>query len=525
MSTNRLPKRIALGTATMLASGTLALLGAPAAHADTNLGTLTATPATGADSDGMSFTTSGACPGGSNLLMYVTGAGFPAAGTNVVGNSAISIYQQTPAGGYVVPLFNTMKWFAQQAGITALSGQYNFTLVCKNPFGATTFGDYTGSVWFTSPTTYTSTNPSQQSTTTTLSVAPTSPAAAGSSVTLSAQVSPTAAGSVQFFDGTTALGSPVAVANGAAALTTSALSVGAHQLTAAFTSTDPAFGNSTSTATSYTVSPVGAAATTTALAVTPGGSAAAGTPITLTATTTPTGAAGTVTFTDASNGTVLGTQAVAAGSASLTVSTLAQGDHSLTASFAPTDSTAYAASTSVAVPFTVSAPTGGGTGGSATGTENITTTVASGALVLSVAGSNVNLPPLTLNATSTLFAAAGPIQTVTVTDTRAGAPGWSLSGQVADFTSGAHSISAENLGWAPNLVNKGDGLKVTLGGNVAPANAVAPGDSGALGLKSSRTLATATGLGTAQIGADLSLVAPTSTQAGTYTGVLTLTAI
>jgi hypothetical protein len=140
-----------------------------------------------------------------------------------------------------------------------------------------------------------------------------------------------------------------------------------------------------------------------------------------------------------------------------------------------------------------------------------------------VAGSQVNLPALALNNTSTQFTTAGPIQTVTVTDTRAGAPGWSLSGQVADFASGSHTINAENLGWAPNLVNKGDSVKVTLGGNVAPANGVGSADTGVLGLKSSRTLASAAGLGTAQLGADLSLVAPTSTVAGAYTGVLTLT--
>lgn len=145
--------------------------------------------------------------------------------------------------------------------------------------------------------------------------------------------------------------------------------------------------------------------------------------------------------------------------------------------------------------------------------------------MISVAGSNVTLPPLTLNSTSTLFSTTGPIQTVTVTDTRAGAPGWSVSGQVAQFSSGANAINAQNLGWAPNLVSKGDSLKVTLGGQVNPANAVEANDTGVLGLKSARTLATATGLGTAKFGADLTLLAPTSTLAGTYQGVLTLTAI
>jgi hypothetical protein len=526
-SVNRLPKRIALGTATLMAAGSMAMIAAPAAHADgTVLGTLTATPATGADDDGMSFTSSGGCTGGgTRVQISVTGAGFTTA-TNVTPSVDFTTLPTTADGGYVFGLVTTMRQDAQEAGIAALSGKYVFTMVCKNAFGATTFGSYTGAIWFTTPTTYQSTDPAGPTvtaTTTTLAVTPSGSAASGSQVTLTAQVSPTAAGTVQFLDGTTAIGAPVAVTNGTAALTTSALTVGAHTLSAAFTSTDAAFGSSASTATSYTVSTPSAVNTTTSLAVVPGGSAAPGTPVALTATVTPSNAAGTVTFTDATTGTALGTAAVSGGSASLTVSTLAQGDHSLTASFAPTDSTAFAASTATAVPFTVTAPTGGGTGGSSTGSESINTSVAPGALALSVAGSQVNLPALALNNTSTQFTTAGPIQTVTVTDTRAGAPGWSLSGQVADFASGSHTINAENLGWAPNLVNKGDSVKVTLGGNVAPANGVGSADTGVLGLKSSRTLASAAGLGTAQLGADLSLVAPTSTVAGAYTGVLTLT--
>jgi hypothetical protein len=526
-SVNRLPKRIALGTATLMAAGSMAMIAAPAAHADgTVLGTLTATPATGADDDGMSFTSSGGCTGGgTRVQISVTGAGFTTA-TNVTPSVDFTTLPTTADGGYVFGLVTTMRQDAQEAGIAALSGKYVFTMVCKNAFGATTFGSYTGAIWFTTPTTYQSTDPAGPTvtaTTTTLAVTPSGSAASGSQVTLTAQVSPTAAGTVQFLDGTAAIGAPVTVSGGTATLTTSALTVGTHTLSAAFTSTDAAFGSSTSTATAYTVSTPSAVNTTTSLAVVPGGSAAPGTPVALTATVTPSNAAGTVTFTDATTGTALGTAAVSGGSASLTVSTLAQGDHSLTASFAPTDSTAFAASTATAVPFTVTAPTGGGTGGSSTGSESINTSVAPGALALSVAGSQVNLPALALNNTSTQFTTAGPIQTVTVTDTRAGAPGWSLSGQVADFASGSHTINAENLGWAPNLVNKGDSVKVTLGGNVAPANGVGSADTGVLGLKSSRTLASAAGLGTAQLGADLSLVAPTSTVAGAYTGVLTLT--
>ena len=81
----------------------------------------------------------------------------------------------------------------------------------------------------------------------TLTVAP-NPAFHGIPVVLIATVTPfTAAGTVQFFDGTTPLGAPVPVLAGVAFFTTSALTTGTHTLTAVFTPTNPtAFGPSTS---------------------------------------------------------------------------------------------------------------------------------------------------------------------------------------------------------------------------------------------------------------------------------------
>ncbi|MEV8095476.1 Ig-like domain-containing protein [Kitasatospora sp. NPDC085879] len=529
---SRIPRAVALGAATVLAAGAVTVLSTATAYADAaspTIGTLTPNPATGADDELMSVVSSGTCPGGTNLQVLVFGQGFPTDGYGVSLNQAQSVFPPDAQGRMTVPLNDTMRSFAQKNGFSTLSGQYDFHLRCRAKVGTTYFGDFVGSVWFTSPTAYTSTDPNAPAataTTTTLAVTPNGSATAGSAVTLTATVSPAAGGTVQFLDGATPIGAPAAVSAGQASVTVSTLAVGAHSLTAVFTSTDSHYLGSTSAATAYTISPKGAAATTTALAVSPSGSAAKGSPVQLTATVAP-DAPGTVEFKD--NGTSLGSKPVSGGTAELTVTTLAEGDHSITASFTPTDATAYAASASAAVPFSVTPvvtpPNPGGPTPPSPVSETVTTTLAPGALVISVAGGNVTLPPLALNATSTLFTTAGPIQTVTVTDTRAGAPGWSVSGQVAQFSSGAGAINAQNLGWAPNLVSKGDGLKVSLGGQVNPANAVEANDAGALGLKSSRTLATATGLGTAKLGADLTLLAPTSTQAGTYQGVLTLTAI
>ncbi|GAA2792251.1 Ig-like domain-containing protein [Kitasatospora paracochleata] len=527
----RIPRTVALGAATLLAAGSVSFLGSASAYAadSPTIGTATVNPATGSDTELINLVTSATCPGGTNLQALVFGQGFPATGYGVTPNGSQSIYPPDAQGRMSIPLSDTMASFAQKNGFTALSGKYEFHVRCQAKIGATYFGDFVGAVWFTSPTSYTSTDPNApvvQATTTTVTLTPNGSATEGADVTLNAAVSPAAAGTVQFQDNGAALGAPVAVSGGQAALTVNTLAKGAHTITAVFTSTDSGFSGSTSAPVAYTISPKGAAATTTALAVTPSGSATAGTAVQLAATVSP-AAAGTVQFLD--NGTVVGAVPVTAGSAQTSLTTLAEGDHSFTAAFTPADATQYAASASQAVPFTVTPvvtpPNPGGPTPPAPVSETITTTVAPGALVISVAGANVTLPPLTLNNDSTRFAATGPIQTVTVTDTRAGAPGWSVSGQVAPFTSGGNSINAQNLGWAPNLVSKGDGLKVTLGGAVNPANAVEANDAGALGLKSARTLATATGLGTAKLGADLTLLAPTSTQAGTYQGVLTLTAI
>lgn len=78
-------------------------------------------------------------------------------------------------------------------------------------------------------------------TTTVLRISPRSPVRVGTLVTLTAAVTPVlAVGTMQFKDGTTPLGPPIAAANGIASGTTSRLTVGSHQLTATFAPADSA---------------------------------------------------------------------------------------------------------------------------------------------------------------------------------------------------------------------------------------------------------------------------------------------
>ena len=116
------------------------------------------------------------------------------------------------------------------------------------------------------------------------------------------------------------------------------------------------------------------------------------------------------------------------------------------------------------------------------------------------------------------WGSTGSIQPITVTDNRAGAPAWSISGQVGDFTPGG--VSGKHLGWKPKVT--------TAGAGAAPGAQVASGFFSGNGLKTSSILASgpaADAAGTATVGADLDLRLPISTPAGSYSAVLTITAL
>ncbi|MEU5691959.1 hypothetical protein [Actinosynnema sp. NPDC020468] len=118
------------------------------------------------------------------------------------------------------------------------------------------------------------------------------------------------------------------------------------------------------------------------------------------------------------------------------------------------------------------------------------------------------------------YLATGRINPVRVTDTRVGAPAWSVSAQVSDFTAGTTSFAGKHLGWTPAVTEN-------TGGAVAGA-AVASGFDGGPGLATPATLGSAAldhPSGTAKLGADLALKVPVAVGAGTYSATLTLTAL
>jgi hypothetical protein len=107
---------------------------------------------------------------------------------------------------------------------------------------------------------------------------------------------------------------------------------------------------------------------------------------------------------------------------------------------------------------------------------------------------------------------------VTISDGRVQTlPGWRVVCQDSDFTSGSNAFSGRALGWIPAVTGQNPAQDVVAGPPVAPG----------VGLRDSSLLATAAanhGLGTAVLGATLQLSVPATTQPGSYSAVLTVTA-
>ncbi len=383
--------------------------------------------------------------------------------------------------------------------------------------------------------------PAATATSTALTLSPASPQTAGSNVTLTANVSAATGpaptdGTVKFFDGATQIGADKPFTGAAVSVSTSALTVGSHALTAQYVPAGATFSGSTSTASNFTITGV-VTPTTTALAVNTG-TGVAFSPVQLTATVSPAGAAGTVTFSDGS--TVLGTTAAGSGTFTLTTSALGTGSHTLSATFAPTDPAAFGGSTNSAAPITLTAPT------SAPDPQAIDVVVAPGTLTISTpydgsdAAHTFHLGNMVLSADGTHLSATGQFgdlatgnNGVTVTDTRAGDLPWTASASSGDFVKGTDLINGHNFGFtavkpdylAGNALN-GTSKPVVTTNIPADATIHAPADNtGTAGLKGGpHSFASAVhGVGTVKIDGLLSLFAPTSTVAGTYQATLTFT--
>ncbi len=153
------------------------------------------------------------------------------------------------------------------------------------------------------------------------------PSPVGQTVTFTATIAPnTATGSVQFFDGTSSLGS-APLSSATAVLKTSTLTVGDHSITAVY-SGDTNDAPSTSSAVKETIT---SRSTSTSI-VSSQNPSPVGQAVTFTATVSPASVTGSVNFLD--GGTSLGTSGLSGGSGSITTSSLTLGTHSIAAVYA-----------------------------------------------------------------------------------------------------------------------------------------------------------------------------------------------
>ncbi|WQB72836.1 Ig-like domain repeat protein [Prescottella equi] len=242
-------------------------------------------------------------------------------------------------------------------------------------------------------------------TTTTLQV----PASAttGAPVTLSASVTPAnAAGTVQFKDNGTAIGSPVAVAAGQASVQHTFGAAGSHSITAEF-SGGPGFASSTAAA--QTV-PVADPDVETSLSVSAPGSATTGVSVDLAATVSPSTAEGSVQF--KVNGSPVGASVpVSGGEALLPYTFNAAGSFAVTAEFTGaagfTNSSASAQSVTVTDPdvttsLSVTAPESATTGSSVDLSATVNPSNAVGSVQFTDNGAPIGSPVAVVNGVATL---------------------------------------------------------------------------------------------------------------------------
>ena len=127
------------------------------------------------------------------------------------------------------------------------------------------------------------------------------------------------------------------------------------------------------------------------------------------------------------------------------------------------------------------------------------------------------------------FEATGNLYPVTVTDTRDGDRGWTVKGQLTDFskTVGTETFSGQALGWTPQVTGNVPVALPGYGGITATAGAATTPWAGTTLTSGSAVLMSAPaghGLGSTTATAGLKLWIPVTASAGTYNAVLTMTA-
>ena len=264
------------------------------------------------------------------------------AGTNVTFTATVSSLIPGTLTGTVDFYDGATK--LNDTGVTIVAGVATYSTTALNVATHSITAVYSGdSVYATSTSSAVSQVINLAPTTTTVVALP-NPATVGNTVTITATVTSAAAGTitgtVDFYDGATKLNDTgVAVTAGQAAYQTSALTAGSHSITAVY-SGDATYDTSTSSADNLNVRDTSS----TTLGSTPN-PAKVGTTIVFTATVSPNTATGTVDLVE--NNVTIASGPVSSGVATINVSVLAAGSHTIEARYSGDSSYAPSTSTSV----------------------------------------------------------------------------------------------------------------------------------------------------------------------------------
>lgn len=209
------------------------------------------------------------------------------------------------------------------------SGETTFTTGALVPGAHSISAVYGGDTNYLGSTSSTLTQNVNLGVSSTTLISSSNPAAFGQSVTFTATVNGVAltpTGTVTFMDGATTLGSGTVNGSGQATLTTAALALGSHSITAVYGG-NTLYASSTSSVLTQIVNQ----ATTTTAVSTSQTPSSQGSSVTFTATVTSAGGipSGNVTFMDGAS--TIGTGTLSGGSATFTTAALALGSHSITA--------------------------------------------------------------------------------------------------------------------------------------------------------------------------------------------------
>ena len=474
------------------------------------------------------------CPAGTtNVQAFarIPQAGVPETDWDQVSYNAAALDQQDSQGrfwakrGDLMSKAAVVAYIASQPGNT---GSVPFLLVCQGSGAGEVFGYFETTLTMTAPAGATGADvqwsipaPSMaafSSPSTTALAASATTVEAGTSVDLTATVTPdTATGDVEFFAGTNSLGT-APVTGGVASLSTATLPVGTSSVTAVYAG-DASNGASTSDPVSVEVTAVAPRSTTTELTVSPL-TGDAFQPVTFTpAVVAATGDAnGVVKILDGS--TVIGQTTAAAGVvAPFTSNSVGAGTHSFTAQFV--GAAPYTDSVSAAVEgvYTLVGAVDG---------QTVDVEIPVGAITITSPYTPeypLHLGVATLDPATSTYSASAAFDKLTITDTRAGQLGWTASVVSSPFANAAGETFSGVYSGLTDLI------PVQIVGNALQAVEVnvvdrAPATDGLDVPKSIADYAADQPLGTVDITGTFGIAqVPSSVTPGVYTSTVTFTAL